>query len=232
MRNQFLAILVAATAIVSSAAGASRPNEPHSSGAAPFVPPAVSYTESMTEDDAARLQQERVAACVVKARRGMVLKALQRDPWEPAARHMLENALDAKCLDNIQMVMPPDLLRGAYYQELYRERFGARAPALAPAPIDFRGKPGGKMTKDATVEIALREFGDCVVRRDLSDAQALILSLPGDPQETDALAALMPQFNACLVRGSQWTLDRGLISAILSEVVYREAVASNGEAPN
>lgn len=231
MRNQFLAIAVGSTAILSSVAGVCQPDNSQSGSPVFIVPPAENYTASMTKEDAARLQVERVAACVVKEHRTMVLKGIQREPWEPAARHMLENALDAKCLGNAALVMPPDFLRGAYYQELYRERFATMPPTLFPAPIGFIDKTSRTLTEEAKTQIALREFGDCVARRDLSDAHALILALPGGAQETDALTALMPQFSACLVQGSKWSLDKSTISAILSEVVYREAVPSTGEVP-
>lgn len=225
MRTRFLAV-VASIAILSSTAAAAKAEDSKSGAPVFIVPPEENYTASMTKEDAARLQAERVAACVVNARREMVLKGIQREPWEPSAHSALDSALDAKCLGNSQLVMPADLLRGAYFQELYRERFTAAWPTLAATPIDFAGKGAGTLTDEAKTDIALLQFGDCVARRDLGDVHQLILSLPGSPQETNALSALVPHFDACLVRGSKWTLDKSSITGLLSEVVYREAVAS------
>ena len=195
------------------------------------VPPEVSYNGSLTEEDAQRLQAQRVAACVVRAHKALVLRGVQLDAWNPASRHTLEDALDARCLGNSRLVMPPDSLRGAYYQQLYRERFATAAPTLTQAPIDFVGKSSGNLSQEAKTEVALLQFGDCVARRDLGDTHALLLTLPGTEQETQVLQALMPQFRACLVQGSKWTLDKRTISAVLSEVVYREAASPTGASP-
>jgi hypothetical protein len=88
------------------------------------------------------------------------------------------------------------------------------------------------LTDDAKTEIALRQFGDCVVRSDLGDSLALIRSSPGSAYETYALNALMPHFSACIVRGSKWTLNRSTVTAILSEVIYREAAAAGDPKQN
>lgn len=232
MRTRILLIALSSIALVSSGAGAFQPDNPYGGGTH-FTgpPPAEIPTGSMSQEDRARLLAQRFAACSIKAHRGAVLKAIQPEPWQSDARRQLENAVDEKCLARGALEMPSNLLRGAFYQQLYRERFGSRPPNLPPAAIDFTGSSGGNLTDEAKTEVALRQFGDCVARRDLNDAHVLILSIPGSEQETAALTALMPHFGACLVQGSKWTLNRSSVSAILSEVVYREAVAPSGGTP-
>jgi hypothetical protein len=120
------------------------------------------------------------------------------------------------------------LLRGAFYELFYRERFGSEPPVLPPAPIDFAAQNAGTLSDEARTDIALRQFGDCVARRDIQDSHALVLSTPGRPEETAAVKALAPHFGACVVQGSKWTLNRSSVSAILAEVLYREGVAAQG----
>ncbi|HEV2596532.1 MAG TPA: hypothetical protein VGU01_15180 [Sphingomicrobium sp.] len=232
MRIRMFAITIASTMSVSSPALAYQTDNPYGGGTR-FTgpPPAEIPTGVMTQEDRARLLTQRLAACLIKAHRAAVLKAIQIEPWQSDARRFLANAVDAKCLDSGELEIPPNLLRGAFYQQFYRERFATTPPALPPVPIDFTASSAGGLTDDAKTEVALRQFGDCVARRDLKDAHALIFSSPGSARETAALTALMPQFSACLVQGSKWTLNRSSISAILSEVVFREATDASRRTP-
>jgi hypothetical protein len=119
-------------------------------------------------------------------------------------------------------------MRGAFYLQLYREAFPSAPPTLPSAAFDFSGTKGGNLTDDARNAIALLQFGDCVVHQDLNDAHALVLSRPGSSTEDAALNALVPHLGACLVQGSRWTLNRSSISAVLSEVLYREGMQGKG----
>lgn len=230
MRRHFFKIMAASAAILAATTPNATIADPKGSGALVTVPPAEVFSGALSDEDAARLEAERVAACVVNERRAIVLKALALEPWQPTARRMLESALDARCLDHAPLVMPADGLRGAYFQELYRERFMSGPPTLPSAPIDFGAGSSADLSVEAKMDIALRVFADCVAHRDLSDAHALILSAPGTLHETYALRALMPHFSACLVQGSQWTLNKSAISGLLSEVIYRQALSPMGTA--
>lgn len=227
MRIKLLAIAVASIALISSAAAALQADNPYGGGTRLTGPrPADIPAGAMSEEDRARIVTQQLAACLVKAHRTAVLKAIQVEPWQPGAQRLLENAVDSKCLERGALTIPPDLLRGAFYQQLYRETFASRFPVLAAKSLDFTASISGNMTDDEKTQIAMRQFGDCVARSDLNDANMLILSGPGAEQESYALNALMPHFSACLVQGSKWTLNRSTISAILSEVIYREAASA------
>lgn len=227
MQQRQLAIGIAFIVWATTAAAAAQPDNPYGGGTR-FTgpPPAEIPSGTLSPEDRARLLTQRFAACSIKAHRTAVLKAIEPEPWQSGALQLLQNSVDAKCLARGELQIPPDLLRGAFYQELYREKFHSSLPALPAAALDFAGAATSNLADDAKTQVALRQFGDCVARRDLNDAHVLILATPGSEQETFALTALMPHFGACLVRGSKWTLNRSSVSAILSEVIYREASAA------
>lgn len=220
-------VIAAVAASICAAAGAS-PNENPYGGGTRLIPrdPAQIPTGSMSQQDKARILTLRVAACLIKDHRGAVLNAIKPEPWQRDAGRMLVSVVDDRCLDSGELSMPHSLLRGAFFEVFYRERFGAGPPTLPSAMIDFAAQNEGTLSDEAKTDIALRQFGDCVARRDLRDSHTLVLSAPGSAEETAAINALAPHFGACVVQGSKWTLNRSSVSAILSEVLYREAVAA------
>ena len=221
---------VAATAFLACSTSATGQENPYGGGTRlTGPPPAEIPTYAMSEQDKARVVTQDLAACLIKLHRSSVLKAIQENPWQDGARKTLVSVVDNRCLDEGELAVPPSLMRGAFYLQLYRERFSAAAPALPATAVDFIATKSANSTEEAKNGIALLEFGDCVARRDLNDARAFVLSMPGSPTEDAALNALMPHFSACLVQGSKWTLNRSSVSAVLSEVLYREGMAAAGK---
>jgi hypothetical protein len=227
VRIQTVAIVVAATSLAIAPATAFPAENPYGGGTRlTGPPPAEIPTGPLSQQDKARVVTQRFAACLIKEHRTSVLKAIQPEPWQPGVGKLLATVADYRCLEAGQLEMPQSLLRGAFYQQLYRETFASGAPTLPATAIDFTA--GTKsLPDDAKTDVALRQFGDCVARKDLRDAHALALSSPGSAAESAALRNLMPHFGACVIQGSNWTLNRSSITAILSEVLYREGVAAH-----
>jgi hypothetical protein len=230
MRSQTLVIVAAFTSVISGPATAVPPDNPYGGGTRITAPPPAEIpVGSMSPQDKARIVTQRLAACLIKEHRGAALKAIQPEQWQPHAGQMLVDVVDNRCLDRGELAIPPNLLRGALYQQFYRERFLSAPPVLPPQPIDFTADANANLNEEAKTDIALIQFGDCVARRDISDAHALVLATPGSAQESSAVSNLLPHFSACLVQGSKWTLNRSSASAVLSEVLYREGVAGMGK---
>lgn len=226
-------IFMVAIAIASSSASAGPPSDglPYGGGTRLRGPaPAEIPTGPMSKQDKARIATLRFAECLIKSRRAAALSAIALDPWDANATGKLTSIADARCLELGELAMPASLLRGAFYQVLYREKFWSGQPALPPVAIDFAATAGANATDDVKTEIALRQFGDCVVRRDLEDAHALLLSTPGTKAETIAVEGLMPHFAPCVIQGAKWTLNRANVTAILSEVLYRDGTAARQQA--
>jgi hypothetical protein len=221
-------MIAAVVAGLGAAAGAAGPDNPYGGGTRLHGPPPAEIPTggAMTARDKARLVTMRFAACMIKAHRTAVLKVIEPEPWQDGADRKLVRIVDEQCLEEGELSMPTNLLRGALYQVLYREKFPSAPPPLPATPIDFTAGERASLSEEARTEVALRQFGDCVARRDAQNAHALIVSAPGSNKETAAINALAPHFSPCVIQGAKWTLDRASVTAILSEVLYREGIAA------
>ena len=230
MRVRGLSAAAAAGVLSTSAAlSAQATYEPYGGGTRIMGPPPAQIPNTpMSQEDKGRVATQELAGCLIKLHRSSVLKAVQPEPWEENARKMLVSVVDNRCLEEGALAVPPNLMRGAFYVQFYREAFSSAPPTLPPAAFDFSSAKAANLTDDAKTGIALLQFGDCVVRQDLNDAHALVLSRPGSPAEDVALNALVPHLGVCLVQGSKWTLNRSSISAVLGEVLYREGMQARG----
>jgi hypothetical protein len=183
-------------------------------------------TGPKSAEDKARVATQQLAGCLIKLHRGSVVKALQEEPWQDGAEKMLRSVVDDRCLEAGELAIPVSLMRGAYYQQLYRQTYTSAPPPLPATFGDFGVTNVAGLPDEAKAEIAIRQFGDCVARSDPNDAHAFIISAPGSRSEDTALNALVPHLGGCLTKGSSWTMNRSSLAAVLSEVLYREGAAS------
>jgi hypothetical protein len=228
MHVRKLAAVIAAMTLTTWATAGAQDN-PYGGGTRLTGPPPAEIPRGrISDEDKGRIVTQRLATCLIKANRGSVLKAIEVEPWQPGSREMLVRAVDSRCLESGTLAVPPNLLRGAFYQQFYQEKFGSGPPALTGTPMSISVADMSSLTEEQKAAIAMRQFGDCVVRRDLQDAHALVLATPGNLDELTAVKALMPHFSACVTQGSTWKLNRSSVSAILSEVLYRGGTAVPG----
>jgi hypothetical protein len=225
------AALVAA-ALTSSATVAFAQENPYGGGTRLTGNPAeIERTPgALTPQDNARLTLSQFARCVMQKQRSPAIQAIKLPPWAADERKALVAIADDRCLANGELTIPPDLLRGAMFQELYRERYASGPPALPAVPIDFTDGEKAPLPPEAAVEVAMRQFGDCVARRDVADSHALVLAGPGSQQEKDAINKLLPHFSACLVQGAKWQITKSVISTLMAEVLYRDGAAARPSA--
>ena len=177
---------------------------------------------NLNQQDRARATLDQYARCMIKKQRATATKFVESPPWTETAKAELDRMVDERCLSTGELSFPADLLRGAVFQELYREKYSGGPPALPAAAIDFTDGAQGPLGDTAAVQVAMLQFGDCVARRDLPNSHALVLARPGTSQETSAINALLPDFAACLVQGSTWKITKSVMASIMSEVLYRE----------
>ncbi|MCY7339052.1 MAG: hypothetical protein LH465_03750 [Sphingomonas bacterium] len=140
-----------------------------------------------------------------------------------------------------------DLIRYGAATALVMREYGATFPALLaaapalkhePRPFDetaFRQSPrfrnlGPKALTQAKQEKAvfdfLETFGDCVVRRNPSNAHRFLTTQIGSKDESLALAGVRPSLAACLPPGRQANLDLDLVRGTMADNFYRLAKAA------
>jgi hypothetical protein len=225
--------LVAATALMSGTPVFAQEDNPYGGGTRLTHNPAeIEYAPgNLNQQDRARVTLAQFARCIIKKQRATVMKAVQRAPWAEDANKALFAIADENCLANGELTIPTSLLRGSVYQELYREKYSGGPPTLVPSQVDFAEGMKEPFGNDIAVDVAMRQFGDCVARRDLHNSHALVMASPGSSAETNAITDLLPDFSACLVKGSTWKITKSVMAAILSEVLYREAATGTAAAP-
>jgi hypothetical protein len=166
------------------------------------------------------------AECVAKAFRGQVERYLATFPGSSASDQMALRIAADDCLGSGELRFQPDLFRGALYQALYQRSFKGRFVDISDAPaVDYGA---GRETADpdvGAIQVELRQFGDCVVRRDQKTARDLVMSRINSDAEDSAFANLGPSLNACLVQGSQLRFSRSVLRGLTAETLYRLSAA-------
>jgi hypothetical protein len=126
-----------------------------------------------------------------------------------------------------ELRMDPSLMRGGLYAGLYRADYSHIDGTLGDQPVDFTADVKGSETPSAQQYIWSHEFADCVVRADQADARKLVLAPVASSIERQAFAALTPRFNGCMSAGQTLTFSRIVLTALISEALYREAKSSS-----
>lgn len=181
---------------------------------------------TMSDQTRARATAVEFGECVVGRFRAKATAAVKPFPNSPEEARALRGVAEPECLNGGRLKMAGPVMRGAIYIALYRHAFGNAAPAMIAQAPDFSegaGQPSGTAAEQA---VALRQFGDCVARRDPANTRAVVLAPVGSAAENAGYAALAPQFNACVPQGANLTFTKALLGGLFAEILYREAASA------
>ncbi|WP_264940125.1 hypothetical protein [Sphingomonas caeni] len=123
------------------------------------------------------------------------------------------------------------LFRGGLYTALYRERFGRQMPALPQGPANFSAGAPQPLDADAAKAIALREFGECVVRADPATAHAIVTVRIGSAEEARLYTVLGPLLGPCVYEGQEVKFSKTVLSGLFAEILYRDATEGSATPP-
>lgn len=166
------------------------------------------------------------ARCLVDNWSGIVQEITNVFPASKEYKAAIAPISKSACVDNAELTVPAELVRGSLYQALYVKSYPNKAPALAAAQLNLDGDVRGQQEARATPFIVLRRYGECVVRTDPESSRALTLSVSGSKAEDAAFAALQPTLNFCLTQGNSVSFSRAVLTGIIAEVLYRLSVPS------
>lgn len=181
----------------------------------------------MSQQDRGKITLVRYADCLTDRKVRGVERALTL-PTVVEYSKALSNLSVSECLSNGELRFSPVLLRGALFISLYRRDFGRAVPTLVPGPFDFAADL--HMSADSPERpqfVALRRFGDCVARADVAAAHAVVTAPIASKRETAGYAAVMPHLGPCLPGGQQFKLNKLMLSSLLAEVLYKQAVRAS-----
>lgn len=186
-----------------------------------FKPAEINNVARLSERDQAQATMDEFATCMVDFGRQRATDFLALPPGDEA-KNAGQKLVSSECLRFGSMSFPVEILRGGLFRALYRKDFRISAPALSEKPIDYIADVGGKADGPIAVQyIALRQFGECVVRADVANSRELTLAPIGSTREKAAFKALNPHFGPCLQQGINASFSKQMLSGLIAESLYR-----------
>jgi hypothetical protein len=182
--------------------------------------------------DAARRTMEVFMACLVSryTGRAVALAGLPIDSpqYQRTVRNMYDSAGD-ECLAGAgRLSFSENLFRGGLFQALYEREFRGGGPTdfSAVASTGYRQLYPDKLSGPARTALALEQFGECVSRADAAGVQAFLRQHPGSAGEDQAIAALRPNFAACIPQDQTIRFSPSVLKGALAEGIYRLSVVA------
>ena len=172
------------------------------------------------------------AACEVKSAKGRAAALAYTREVAGTPSDYPQRLIKSPCAARgTSLRFQPELFRMALFPALYARDFG-KAPAadiaaVAPLniPAEFDGTP-------AEQTVLVRNFGDCVVRRDPSASRTLVLSRLYSAEETAAINALKPTLSQCVAEGQELRFSRSIVHGAVGEALYKLTTAATATKVN
>lgn len=189
--------------------------------------PAGGYGTTRNE---ARSISRKFAECSVRRGRVTAERYLSTPIGSSDQARLQRQVLVDDCLGVGELRLPPEVIRGALFEQLYLLQYknDPGRDLSAVAAIDYTAGYSAPVPQHAINGIALAQFGDCVARADTAHARELLINLPDSKGETAAMHGLMPRLGACIPKGQKISFSRSVLRAAIAEGLYRLARAADG----
>jgi hypothetical protein len=177
---------------------------------------------SLSAEERARAAVSDFTGCLYDFNARAGRRVLSSGVGKPLQKTVQDYA-DGQCWLRGYVSFRPSVFQAALFTTAYKIEFGKLKPQLAPEPVDFT-----KLSESATQEqrlqyLALRRFGECVIRSNLQGTHGLVLTDVASAKEKAAFAAIAPTFSGCIDTGRSVALTKDLIKGVMAEILYRHA---------
>ena len=189
------------------------------------APLAAADAPSLSKADTARVTFLNYAQCTLQQRGDKARDAVSLFPDSRAEMDALQALPASPCMKYSDVAFSTRLFRGALYTVMYQTRFTKGVPTITAPKPDFAAGADMALTLDQKAMVQLRDFADCVVRRDGANAHTVVIGPVGSAMEKAAFAALTPDLDACMTQGQKIPFTKPVLVGLLAEVLYREAQA-------
>jgi hypothetical protein len=170
----------------------------------------------------ARQRGWQYAGCLVSAFPQVTNKLLVLPADSEGFRKEYGSVVNSSCayaLNGTQL--PSQILRGYVFEFYAKAKFSENlGDVSAKPPVDYSGEYRGEIGESAKAQIALAQFGDCVVRTNPTSSLALLKGMPASSSESSALATLLPTFSACVLAGQKIAFSRSVLRSAVARAVY------------
>lgn len=185
-----------------------------------YDPAEINDSASLSPADRARSTMDRYASCLVDYNEPKVRRFLSMFP-DKNAEDFGSRLASSECLGSGEMSFSATIFRGSLYKALYRKEFGKSGVAINGASIDYAAEAKDFPAEVAGPYIALRQFAECVVVKDVPQSREITLAAAGSQREKAGFAALSPLFGPCLQQGVNVTFSKQVLGGLIAETLYR-----------
>ena len=162
------------------------------------------------------------AQCLYDSDKGGARRVLSSGPGAPLKSAVVAFA-NGQCWLRGFISFRPSALQGGLFVVAYRNQFRSKSPDLLAEPIDYNAIAKTLNETQSAPYVALRRFGECVVRSNIEAAHALAQSDVASNAEARAFADISSGLSVCIDAGRSVTLTKELVKCTISEVLYRHA---------
>jgi hypothetical protein len=174
-----------------------------------------------------------MARCTIERFRPGVMETVAHVPGSRVEQEDVLRLMRRRCLDLAgydRLILNAREFRGAAYLNLYREKYPQSPPELIKDRLDFTNGIQPPHPPEFQLAIGLRHLADCLSRSNKAEAHAAVLALPGSKADDAAYKVLDKQAGICLNQKGKMKIDRAIMTGMIAEVLYREAVpVASGE---
>jgi hypothetical protein len=164
------------------------------------------------------------STCLNKALQGTPYGMVRLEITSAILHYVIADALIKSDLANFD----PDAIRfAAPLAKLSIDPAGVEAKSRKQIDLDSAAKALNLVNGD----LALFQYGECVVRGAPAKAKYLLSTKINSPEEGGALANMMPDFSTCLEKGQEFRTSRLILRGIVAYNYYRLAYAPRVRGP-
>lgn len=179
-------------------------------------------TATITDQNAggARLTLRQFGQCAVQST-ARVQAFLQTRMDAPDYFERLNKLASPNCLSDGNLKIPQSNMRAAVFEALYNKEYRSASHVFPPEMTSgFTAQYPGSQPSSIENILVLEQVGECVSKRDAKAARALLLTRPTSAEETGAIAALIPHFQACIPNGQTFSLSKTVARGAVAEGLY------------
>lgn len=176
--------------------------------------------------------------CVVKESRARLPAYLRLSPNAKIYHQTGQSLASGGCLSmsSASMKFNSDLFRWSLFEALHKADFGDQPveDLSSVPPLDFRGERDWVSADEndyANQYVAVREFGDCSVRKNTALVASLLTTKVYSGAEQALFAQLGPNLGKCLAGSGKLRFTRTSLRGILAEALYNLRMKLRSSAP-
>ena len=182
---------------------------------------------NMSKADKLRATLPDYAGCLINLHSAAAKRMFDMVPGTEAYVSAAKKIIDKDCIAKGQISFRPSELHWAYFNHKYRDEFDNYQPNIRDSVFDYTSLTANETGEGASIYLAIRNFGDCAVRKDPALARDYVLAPVASKKENELIQKVLPNLNACLLEGSSFEISKASLTGIFAEALYRISLSKS-----